>query len=266
MYTLDAKMREDDDPPFFVAGKKLTERGMDQVEFHFSPNPGEPVKPLAKIASGGELSRLMLALKALVLTPGVVSTLLFDEVDTGIGGRVAEIVGKKLKQVARLNQVISVTHLPQIAAMADSHYVVRKEVAKGRTFTHVERLSEAGKNFRGSAYVGRSKDYRKNPASRRRNDRGEIEDQIIKARGKSHLRVLEKVVNGSVKIYDGIKVKLNLRFRIRIILLGLFAGKTSKKQENCKKAAATNQHREMKILIPGQNKKEVSTTSFYYRN
>lgn len=134
---------ENDNPPFFIAGKKLTERGMDQVEFYFSPNPGEPVKPLAKIASGGELSRLMLALKALVLTPGVVSTLLFDEVDTGIGGRVAEIVGKKLKQVAALNQVISVTHLPQIAAMADSHYVVRKEVDSGRTFTRVECLSEA---------------------------------------------------------------------------------------------------------------------------
>jgi DNA repair protein RecN (Recombination protein N) len=134
---------ESDNPPFFIAGKKLTERGMDQVEFYFSPNPGEPVKALAKIASGGELSRLMLALKALVLTPGVVSTLLFDEVDTGIGGRVAEIVGKKLKQVAALHQVISVTHLPQIAAMADSHYVVRKEVDNGRTYTHVERLSES---------------------------------------------------------------------------------------------------------------------------
>ncbi|HEX6438968.1 MAG TPA: DNA repair protein RecN [Candidatus Binatia bacterium] len=133
---------EEDDPPFFIAGKKLTERGMDQVEFYFSPNPGEPVKPLAKIASGGELSRLMLALKALVLTPGAVSTLLFDEVDTGIGGRVAEIVGKKLRQVAASHQVISVTHLPQIAALADSHYVVRKEVDNGRTYTHVERLSE----------------------------------------------------------------------------------------------------------------------------
>ena len=133
---------EKDNPPFFIAGKKLTERGMDQVEFYFSPNPGEPVKPLAKIASGGELSRLMLGLKALVLTSSVVPTLLFDEVDTGIGGRVAEIVGKKLKQVAALHQVISVTHLPQIAAMADSHYVVRKEVDNGRTFTQVERLSE----------------------------------------------------------------------------------------------------------------------------
>jgi len=131
-----------DEPPFFVAGKRLTDRGMDQVEFYFSPNPGEPVKPLAKIASGGELSRLMLGLKALVLTPGVVSTLLFDEVDAGIGGRVAEIVGKKLKQVAAHHQVISVTHLPQIAALADNHYVVQKAVEKGRTFTRVKQLSE----------------------------------------------------------------------------------------------------------------------------
>ncbi len=131
-----------DAPPFFIAGKRLNERGMDQVEFYFSSNPGEPVKPLAKIASGGELSRLMLALKSLVMTPGVVSTLLFDEVDSGVGGRVAEIVGKKLKQVAAQNQVISVTHLPQIAAMADCHYVVQKEVEKGRTFTRVQKLSE----------------------------------------------------------------------------------------------------------------------------
>ena len=131
-----------DQPPFFIAGKKLTERGVDQVEYYFSPNPGEPVKPLAKIASGGELSRMMLALKSLVLTPGVVSTLLFDEVDAGVGGKVAEIVGKKLKQVAAHHQVISVTHLPQIAAMADGHFVVQKEVEKGRTFTRVQRLKD----------------------------------------------------------------------------------------------------------------------------
>jgi DNA repair protein RecN (Recombination protein N) len=131
-----------DMPPFFVGGKKLTERGMDQVEFYFSPNPGEPPKALAKIASGGELSRLMLALKALVLTAGEASTLLFDEVDAGIGGRVAEIVGKKLKQVAARQQVLSVTHLPQIAALADAHYVVEKEVEQGRTFTRVRQLSE----------------------------------------------------------------------------------------------------------------------------
>jgi DNA repair protein RecN (Recombination protein N) len=131
-----------DQAPFFIAGRRLTERGMDQVEFYFSPNPGEPVKPLAKIASGGELSRLMLAIKSLVLTPGDIPTLLFDEVDAGIGGGVAEIVGKKLKQVAASHQVICVTHLPQIAALADSHYVVQKEVVKGRTFTQVKRLGE----------------------------------------------------------------------------------------------------------------------------
>ena len=127
---------------FLSLARNSRERGMDQVEFYFSPNPGEPPKPLAKIASGGELSRLMLALKALVMTPGVVSTLLFDEVDAGIGGGVAEIVGKKLKQVAAHHQVISVTHLPQVAALADAHFVVEKEVEKGRTFTRVRQLNE----------------------------------------------------------------------------------------------------------------------------
>jgi DNA repair protein RecN (Recombination protein N) len=128
--------------PFNADGRNLTEQGMDQVEFYFSPNPGEPVKPLAKIASGGELSRLMLAIKSLVLGRGEIPTLLFDEVDAGIGGRAAEIVGQKLKKVAAAHQVLCVTHLPQIAALADSHYVVKKEVAKGRTFTEVGRLGE----------------------------------------------------------------------------------------------------------------------------
>lgn len=134
--------REEDEPPFSVGGKRVTEQGMDQVEFYFSPNPGEEIKPLAKIASGGELSRLMLAIKSLVLTQGDIPTLLFDEVDAGIGGRVAEIVGKKLKIVAGSHQVLCVTHLPQIAALADSHYVVGKEVVKGRTFAQVKRLDD----------------------------------------------------------------------------------------------------------------------------
>jgi len=133
---------ERDEPPFRLGGKTLTESGMDRIEFYFSPNPGEPPKPLAKIASGGELSRLMLAIKSLVLTPGDIPTLLFDEVDAGIGGGVAEIVGKKLKQVAAAHQVICVTHLPQIAALADSHHVVRKEISKGRTATTVKKLKE----------------------------------------------------------------------------------------------------------------------------
>ncbi|MCH7911863.1 MAG: DNA repair protein RecN [Deltaproteobacteria bacterium] len=131
-----------DEPPFLIRGRKITEEGIDQVEFYFSPNPGEPVKPLAKFASGGELSRVMLAIKSLVLTRGEIPTLLFDEVDAGIGGSVAEMVGNKLKRVADSHQVICVTHLPQIAALANSHYVVEKEIAKGRTFAKVKRLGD----------------------------------------------------------------------------------------------------------------------------
>ena len=125
--------------------KTLTEEGIDQVELYFAPNPGEDVKPLAKIASGGELSRVMLAVKSLVLTKGEIPTLLFDEVDAGIGGRVAEMVGNKLKKVAETHQVICVTHLPQVAALANSHFAVEKEVAKGRTFTKVRKLAQREK-------------------------------------------------------------------------------------------------------------------------
>jgi DNA repair protein RecN (Recombination protein N) len=131
-----------DEPPFYVGGKRITARGIDEIEFYFSPNPGEPPKPLAKIASGGELSRLMLAIKSLVLAPGDIPTLLFDEVDAGIGGGIAEVVGKKLKKVAASHQVICVTHLPQIAALADCHHVVIKEVVKGHTVTTVRKLKD----------------------------------------------------------------------------------------------------------------------------
>ena len=135
-------VEKEHEQPFVLSRKRITEAGIDQVEFYFSPNPGEPPKALAKIASGGELSRLMLAIKSLVLTPGDIPTLLFDEVDAGIGGGVAEIVGNKLKQVAANHQVICVTHLPQIAALADSHHVVRKEVARGQTSARVQKLKE----------------------------------------------------------------------------------------------------------------------------
>jgi DNA repair protein RecN (Recombination protein N) len=133
---------DEDAPPFVIGGKKITALGIDQVEFYFSPNRGEPPKPLARIASGGELSRLMLAIKSLALTAGESPTLLFDEVDAGIGGAVAEIVGKKLKQVAGSHQILCVTHLPQIAALAESHHIVRKEVVKDRTSTTVDKLKE----------------------------------------------------------------------------------------------------------------------------
>jgi len=120
-----------------------SERGLERAEFLLSPNPGEELRPLARIASGGELSRIMLALKSVAHGDAAGVTLVFDEVDAGIGGRVAEVVGRKLKGVARGHQVLCVTHLPQIAALADHHAVVRKHVERGRTVTTVERLSAA---------------------------------------------------------------------------------------------------------------------------
>jgi DNA repair protein RecN (Recombination protein N) len=115
-----------------------SEQGFECVEFLISPNPGEPLRPLAKIASGGELSRLMLALKSVAHLDTAGKTLVFDEVDAGIGGRVAEVVGRKLRGMARSHQVLCVTHLPQIASLADRHLVVRKHAEKNRTRTTVE--------------------------------------------------------------------------------------------------------------------------------
>ena len=120
----------------------LSLRGVDRVEFLLSPNVGEEVKPLAKIASGGELSRIMLAVKRILAKVGGKQVLIFDEVDSGIGGAMAEVVGKKLKELSRHHQVICVTHLPQIACFADQHHSVRKEVKSGRTMTLVDRLDK----------------------------------------------------------------------------------------------------------------------------
>ncbi len=116
--------------------------GAERVVFELAPNRGEPARPLARIASGGELSRVMLALKAATATVSDVPTLLFDEVDAGIGGAVAEAVGRKLARLGRTRQVICITHLPQIAACADHHFVVRKRPARGRTQSSAERLGD----------------------------------------------------------------------------------------------------------------------------
>jgi DNA repair protein RecN (Recombination protein N) len=120
----------------------LSPRGADRVEFLLSPNVGEEVKPLAKIASGGELSRIMLAMKKILAKVGGRQVLIFDEVDSGIGGAMAEVVGRKLKELSRHHQVICVTHLPQIACFADQHHSVRKQVKSGRTLTVVDRLDK----------------------------------------------------------------------------------------------------------------------------
>jgi DNA repair protein RecN (Recombination protein N) len=120
----------------------LSSKGIDRIEFLISPNVGEEVKPLAKIASGGELSRIMLAMKRILARVGGRQVLIFDEVDSGIGGAVAEVVGRKLRDLSGQHQVICVTHLPQIACFADSHHSVRKEVKGGRTITFVDRLDK----------------------------------------------------------------------------------------------------------------------------
>ena len=123
-------------------GLKLGPRGVDRVEFLISPNAGEEPRSLAKIVSGGELSRIMLALKSILVEGDGIPTLVFDEVDAGIGGAVAEEVGKKLKRVAKKRQVFCITHLPQIASMAGSHYGVTKSVKKERTSTEVRLLNK----------------------------------------------------------------------------------------------------------------------------
>jgi DNA repair protein RecN (Recombination protein N) len=129
---------------FQVSFETLTEprsSGYERAEFLFSPNPGEAPRPLARVASGGELSRLMLALKQ-VHPESDVPTLVFDEVDTGIGGATSALVGRKLRRVAREQQVLCITHLPQVAACADCHLRVEKRVADGRTATAVVILDQ----------------------------------------------------------------------------------------------------------------------------
>jgi DNA repair protein RecN (Recombination protein N) len=128
-------------PP--VDGARLTSSGIDRVEFLIAPNKGEDPRPLRKIASGGELSRALLALKRVLAEKGPAGLYVFDEVDAGVSGAIAEVIGRAIADVARHRQVLCITHLPQIAALADHHYVVGKAEAKGRTTSSVKRLSDA---------------------------------------------------------------------------------------------------------------------------
>ncbi|MCY7375931.1 MAG: DNA repair protein RecN [Pyrinomonadaceae bacterium] len=127
------------------ANKRLTAKGFDQIEFYFSANVGESPKPLAKVASGGEASRLMLILKTTMKSNDAEKSVVFDEIDSGIGGRVAEAVGLKLKELAKTQQVLCVTHQPQVASLADRHFLVEKETVGKRTKVGVKDLSEAEK-------------------------------------------------------------------------------------------------------------------------
>jgi DNA repair protein RecN (Recombination protein N) len=128
--------------------------GIDDVVYRLAPNPGEPARPLARIASGGELSRVALAIKRVVAEADATPTLVFDEVDSGIGGRSADPVGRSLWGLARRHQVLCVTHLPQIAAHADAHYRIAKRERDGRTVTEVERLDREGRIVELAAMLG----------------------------------------------------------------------------------------------------------------
>jgi len=120
---------------------QLTSTGLEKAEFLISPNVGEDLQPLAKIASGGEMSRIMLGLKSVLAHTDKIPTLIFDEIDTGIGGSMAEIVGKKIKALAGRHQVVCITHWPQIAGFAANHLHVSKEVSHDRTYTRIQHLA-----------------------------------------------------------------------------------------------------------------------------
>ena len=126
----------------FESTKDYTAEGMDDIEFMISLNPGQPVKPLAGVASGGELSRIMLAIKAVMAKRDEIETLIFDEIDVGISGRTAQKVSEKMALIGKKHQVICITHLAQIAAMADHHYMIEKSTKKGDTKTSIELLDE----------------------------------------------------------------------------------------------------------------------------
>lgn len=125
-----------------VLTENMNSRGYDEVQFLVSANPGEPLKPLERVLSGGELSRIMLALKCVFVDKDKIPTLIFDEIDTGISGTIGKRVGEKMYEVSIKHQVLCITHLPQIAALSDSHYFVSKEVLNGKTFTGIRMLNK----------------------------------------------------------------------------------------------------------------------------
>ena len=133
---------------------ELTSLGADAVAFYMSANVGESLKPMSKVASGGELARIMLAKKNVLAEQDKVNTLIFDEVDTGVSGRAAQKVAEKLKAVARNKQVLCVTHLPQIAAMGDTHLLIAKGERGGRTYTTVTPLDIEGRTRELARIIG----------------------------------------------------------------------------------------------------------------
>lgn len=152
---------------FLQEGSHYTRTGADKVEFFISTNPGEPLKPLSKVASGGELSRIMLALKSIFSKHQGVTSIIFDEVDTGVSGRVAQAIAEKISRVASGSQVLCISHLPQVAAMADTHLHISKVTKSGRTKTSVvplneeEKVAEIGRMISGVEITDLTKEHAK---------------------------------------------------------------------------------------------------------
>ncbi len=126
----------------FKESNNITADGTDQIEFLISTNPGEDLKPLSRIISGGEMSRIMLGFKSILAEYDGIPTLIFDEIDTGISGRTAQVVGEKISKISKAHQVISISHLPQIAALADSHYLISKGLVNNKSITTITRLTD----------------------------------------------------------------------------------------------------------------------------
>ena len=153
--------------PLSDTEQKFTSTGIDNVEFYLSTNPGEPLKPLNKTASGGELSRIMLAMKSIFSQHQGITSIIFDEVDTGVSGRVAQAIAEKIYRVSNGSQVLCITHLPQVAAMADTHLYIAKEIKDGRTKTSVkpleetEKIKEIGRMIAGAQVTELSKEHAK---------------------------------------------------------------------------------------------------------
>src|SRR5699024_7260955 len=144
---------------------QLHHNGFDYIQFQIATNPGEPLKPLQKVASGGELSRIMLALKKIFAKHQGITSVIFDEVDTGVSGRVAQAIAEKIQQISSQSQVLCITHLPQVAAMADTHKLIQKYAENDRTSTIVaelskdEKITELGRMITGAKLTDTAKNH-----------------------------------------------------------------------------------------------------------
>ncbi len=136
------KLKSNENRSLLTPAAAIKTTGLDEIEFQFAPNPGEPAKPLRAIASSGEMARVMLALKTVLAAEDEIPVLVFDEVDANVGGETAHAVGEKMRQIAAKRQVLCITHLPQVAAPADAHYVVNKEIKNGRTISEIHLLDK----------------------------------------------------------------------------------------------------------------------------